>query len=315
MFESITRQAGGALDPLIKKLKEAGDKISSGLNFKTLLDDIGVFIGVGLNPLIRSFTWLIDKLGPLWKLIGKGAEMFHNLANALKTEEGRIDDIVDATNKLTKAKQELFDANERLRGNVETLADALEKAGGWTTTLVDLEADAKTKTDALTVARLKASEAIAVHGANSEIAKTAIENVKIAEEAATGATNDFNTAVSTASGVLIDKGVATEGVEKAQLDFIETTEDVIEGQKNLVTAVIDVKTELEEAKAAPFKLGEAFTDFGKLVARIFLAIPLKIAEAILSVQEIISGGLEKIGLGVLKKPVRPAKKLLKTLKS
>jgi TP901 family phage tail tape measure protein len=301
MFESITRQAGGTLDPLIKKLKEAGDKISSGLNFKTLLDDIGVFIGAGLNPLIRGFTWLIDKLGPLWELIGKGTTLFHNLANAVKTEEGRIDDIVDATDKLTKAKQELFDINEKLRGNVETLADALEKAGGWTTTLVDLEADAKTKTEALAVARLKASEAITVHGANSEIAKTAIENVKIAEEAATGATNDFNTAVSTAAGVLIDEGVATGGLEKAQLDFIETTEDVIDGQKNLETAVIDVETELEEAKAAPFKLGEAFTDFGKLVARTFLAIPLKIAEAILSVQEIISGGLEKIGLGGFKK--------------
>lgn len=297
MFESITRQAGSALDPLIAKVEEAGEKMSKGLNFKTLLDDVGVFIGAALNPLIRGFTWLIDKLGPLWELIGKGAAMFHDLANALKTEEGRLDDILDATQEVTKAKQDLFDINERLRGNVETLADALEKAGGWTTTLVDLEADAKTKTDALAVARLKASEAITVHGASSEIAKTAILNVKIAEEAATEATNNFNTAVGTAAGAIIDEGVATEGLEKAQLEFVASTETATIKQGELKTAVADLETELEEAKGAPCNLGESFTNFGKLVASIFLGLPLKIAKSILKVVDVVSEGLGKIGLG------------------
>ena len=297
MFESISRQAGPALEPLIAALKEAGEKMSAGMDFKTIADDIGVFIGVGLKPLIEAFTWLIEKMGPLWNLLNTGAAAFHTLANALKTEEGKLDDILDATEGVTKAKLDLFNINEKLRGNVETLADALEKAGGWTTALADLEADAKVKTDALAVARLAASEAIAVHGANSDIAKTAIENVKIAEEAATSATNSFNTAVGDAAGVLIAEGVATEGLEKAQLEFIASTETATTKQGELQTAVGLLETELIEAKVAPFDLGTAFTNFGKLVATVFLELPLKIAESILKVQETIAGGLEKIGLG------------------
>jgi TP901 family phage tail tape measure protein len=297
MFESITRQAGSALDPLIAKVEEAGKKMSKGLNFKTLLDDIGVFIGAALNPLIRGFTWLIDKLGPLWELIGKGAGMFHDLANALKTEEGRLDDILDATQEVTKAKQDLFDINEKLLKNTGTLATALEKAGGWTAALSDLESNAKTETDALAVARKKASEAIAEHGAESEIAKIAIENVKIAEENAKIATSEFNTALTTASGAIIDSGVATEGLQKAQLDFIVSTDEATTKQGDLKTSIEDLEKELEEAKAAPFNLGEAFTNFGKRVAAIFLELPLRVAESVLKIEEAIADGLAKIGLG------------------
>jgi TP901 family phage tail tape measure protein len=296
MFESVSRQAGPALRPLIEKLRETGKEIRSGLDFKTILDDIGVFIGAGLRPLIQAFSWLIDKLGPLWGLLGQVAGAFHNLANALKTEEGRLDDILDATKAVTDAKRDLFDINEMLASNTKTLAEELESAGAWTAELSRLEEDAKSKADALAEAQKIASEAIATHGAESEIAATAIANVKQAEEDAKTATEKYASVLETSAQILIDTGVATDGLHKAQLEFTDSSEDAIIAQEDLTTAVGDLERELEEAKQAPFDLGEAFAAFDIKITAIFAALPLKVAESIAGVLEAVGDGLEKLKL-------------------
>jgi TP901 family phage tail tape measure protein len=305
MFESITRQAGETIGPLIEKITEAGEKMSKGLNFKTLRDDIGVFIGAGLNPLIRGLTWLIDNLGPLWELIGKGAGMFHDLANALKTEEGRLDDILDATEAVTKAKEDLYNINEKLRENTKTLAEELESAGGWTDKLANLQATAKKKTDALAAAQKIAAAAIAEHGAESEIAKVAIKNVELAEHQAEGATNRFTTALDIATTSIIDEGVATTGLEKAHLDFATSTETATEKEGDLVVAIGDLRKEMKEAEVAPKTLGEAFLDFFKTLSEIFLAIPKKIAESFLKIPEIISNVLSTVRESFTKNITKP----------
>jgi TP901 family phage tail tape measure protein len=295
-FESIARQAGPALAPFIVKAKEAGEKISAGFDFKTLADDVGVFIGAALGPLIDAFGWLIDKLGPLWEMIGKGAEIFHNLANALKTEEGRLDDIRDATEKVTAAKQTLFEINDKLAQNTATLAEQLENAGGWTSNLANLEAEAAEKAEALAAARKAATEAIATHGAESDIAKAAIENVKIAEEGAKVATESFNLALGNATQAVIDSGVATEGLQEAQLNLKSTTSEAASAQSELQVAVSALETETEEAKQAPFDLGEAFEAFGTKVKAVFAELPLRVAEAIAGALEATAAGFEKIKL-------------------
>lgn len=294
-FESIARQAGPTLEPLIKTINETSDKMSAGFDFKTLADDVGVFIGAAMNPLIRAFTWHIDKLGPLWDLIGRGADIFHNLANALKTEEGRLDDIRDATEGVNAAKQILYDINKKLKEATKTLADELRDAGGWTETLTKLETDAKTKTDALSDARKKATEAIAEHGADSEIARAAIEAVKIAEEDAKTATENYNTALGDSSQKVIDAGVATEGLQKAHVDLDTATTDSTKAQGNLETAISDLAREIEESKQAPLDLGEAFSDFGANVKKIFMAIPLHVAESFIKLNSIVADILDDVG--------------------
>ena len=294
-FESIGRQAGPALAPLSEKIKEVSDKMSAGLDFKTLADDVGVFVGAALNPLIQAFTWLIDKLGPVWDLIGRGSEIFHSLANALKTEEGRLDDIRDATEEVSAAKQTLFDINEKLREATKTLADEIRDAGGWTESLSALELDAKTNTDALAEARKAATTAIAEHGAGSEIARAAIEKVKIAEEEAKTSTENYQAALDTSAAKFIDAGVATEGLQQAHVDLETASNASLTAQENLQTAISDLAAEIEESKQAPFDLGEAFGNFGTKVKEIFFEIPLRIAEAFVKINETVADVFSDLG--------------------
>jgi len=297
-YESIYRQIAPTFEPLIAKAKEAGDKMSAGFDFKTLADDWGVFVGAALNPLIRAFTWLIDKLGPLWDLIGRGADIFHGLANALKTEEGRLDDIRDATEGVTAAKQTLYDINEKLREATKTLADEIRDAGGWTESLSALEADAKTKTDALAEARKAATVAIAEHGAGSEIARAAIEKVKLAEDEAKKSTENYQGALDTSAQKFIDAGVATEGLQQAHMDLDTASNDSITAQENLQTAISDLAKEIEESKQAPFDLGEAFGTFGEKVKGIFMELPLRIAEAFVKMYSIVADVFDDLGVKV-----------------
>lgn len=246
-FESISRQIAPALKPFMEKVDEAGKKLTKGFNFKMLMDDIGVFIGAGLRPLIEALGWVIDKLGPLWDALHAVGEAFHFLADELRTAEGRLDNLKDA-------QRELTDILKKGMDDVNAMAASLE-----TTTKVPIAIlkEWKMALDAFTEGTGSYRDAIAA--INAEITKQ----------------KDLWSTASKEERAWIDQNLLTLGKQKKALEelnntakkhtdaVISGTEEAIKKTKEFIITIGKTKIEFKDAAAEVVKNADAYEKLQK----------------------------------------------------
>lgn len=246
-FESISRQVAPALAPFAEKVEEAGKKLTEGFDFKMIMDDIGVFIGAGLRPLIDALGWVIDKLGPLWDALNAVGEAFHFLADELRTAEGRLDNLRDAQEELNKTLKAGMDDVNAMAASLESVTKApVAILKDWKKALDAFDAGAGSYRDAL-----------------------AAINVEITKQ------KDLWAIASKEERVWIDENLRRLNKEKKALEernkiasehldiIIQGTDKAIEKTKEFIVTIGDTTIEFKGAAAEVVKNADAYEKLQK----------------------------------------------------
>jgi TP901 family phage tail tape measure protein len=240
MFKTIESRLSPALEPLISKLDEAGKKLTDGLDFKMVMDDIGIFISVALKPLIVFFGYLIDKLGPVWDALNAVAKAFHFLADEMRTAEERLENLTEAQEEWKEVMRDVDAMTASLEDSFKAPVVILED---WVKAVKAFESGTGSYTKA-------------VAAINKEIEKQ--------KDLWAMATKEEKIGIDATTKVLKDQLDLLEERDKKATDhfknFIKNTDDAIKKTKDFSIVIGDTTIKFEDQAAEVVKSADAYAD-------------------------------------------------------